>query len=102
MFKNSIYLGVIFLALVSLALLTVITMPISSSSKGTLRPIEENTKLNAVVNDRVVKTTLAKNNQSIKQGDTLLIVKTEQLISLTNFSILNSKNTLKININLTI
>ncbi|AQW90780.1 TPA: hypothetical protein ACG0AB_003628 [Elizabethkingia anophelis] len=102
MFKNSIYLGVIFLALVSLALLPVITMPISSSSKGTLRPIEENTKLNAVVNDRVVKTTLAKNNQSIKQGDTLLIVKTEQLISLTNFSILNSKNTLKININLTI
>lgn len=102
MFKNSTYLGVIFLALVSLALLPVITMPISSSSKGTLRPIEENTKLNAVVNDRVVKTTLAKNNQSIKQGDTLLIVKTEQLISLTNFSILNSKNTLKININLTI
>ncbi len=101
MFKNSIYLGIICFIIIALNLLPIITVPISSSH-GTLHLLEENTKLNAVFNGRVVKTSLIKNNQSIKQGDTLLIVKTEQLISLTNFSILNSKNTLKTNINLTI
>ncbi|QQM25359.1 HlyD family secretion protein [Elizabethkingia sp. M8] len=79
MFKNFIYLGIIFFVLLALVLLPVITVPISSSSRGTLRPIEENTKLNAVVNGRVVKTLLVKNNQFIKQGDTLLIVTAEQL-----------------------
>ncbi|MCT3675365.1 biotin/lipoyl-binding protein, partial [Elizabethkingia anophelis] len=79
MYKKSIYLGIIFFVLIALTLLPVITVPISSSSRGTLRPIEENTKLNAVVNGRVVKTSLIKNNQLIKQGDTLLIVTAEQL-----------------------
>ncbi|MYY30711.1 secretion protein HlyD, partial [Elizabethkingia anophelis] len=68
MIKNLIYLGTLLFIILILALLPIITVPISSSSRGTLRPIEENTKLNAVVNGRVVKTSLIKNNQLIKQG----------------------------------
>ncbi|MDV3561153.1 secretion protein HlyD, partial [Elizabethkingia anophelis] len=65
MIKNLIYLGTLLFIILILALLPIITVPISSSSRGTLRPIEENTKLNAVVNGRVVKTSLIKNNQLI-------------------------------------
>nr|WP_305049959.1 HlyD family secretion protein [Elizabethkingia bruuniana] len=79
MFKNAIYLSIIFFIIVVLSLLPVITIPISSSSRGSLRPIEENTNLGAVVSGRVIKTSLLKNNQLIKQGDTLLIVTAEQL-----------------------
>ncbi|MDV2449329.1 secretion protein HlyD, partial [Elizabethkingia anophelis] len=78
-FKNTIYKLIILLIFILLASLPIIKIPISSSSQGTLRPIEENTKLNAVVNGKVVKTSLIKNNQLIKEGDTLLIVTAEQL-----------------------
>ncbi|RNA62836.1 HlyD family efflux transporter periplasmic adaptor subunit [Chryseobacterium nematophagum] len=56
-----------------------VKLPISSSSRGIVRPLKENTKLQAIVNGRVIKTSLLKNNQLIKQGDTLIVVTAEQL-----------------------
>ena len=54
-------------------------IPISSSSRGIIVPIKVNTKLNAIINGKIIKNNLVKNNQFIKQGDTLIIVTTEQL-----------------------
>ncbi|WP_300689365.1 HlyD family efflux transporter periplasmic adaptor subunit [Chryseobacterium sp.] len=79
MIKNFTYLGVLLLVILILASLPIINVPISSSSKGVVRSITENTKLNSVVNGRVIKTQLEKNNQFLKQGDTLLVITAEQL-----------------------
>lgn len=44
-----------------------------------IRSERENTQLSAVVSGKIIKSTLEKNNQNIKQGDTLLVVTAEQL-----------------------
>jgi len=59
--------------------LPIISVPISSSSVGVIRSITENTSLTAIVNGKVVKTALEKNNQTITKGDTLLVITAEQL-----------------------
>lgn len=79
MLKYPIYLLSLCMVVVALILLPIITIPISSSSRGTLRPIEENTKINVMVSGRVIKTSLKKNNQFINQGDVLLVIAAEQL-----------------------
>ena len=79
MVKNLIYLGTVLLIIIFLAILPIIKVPISSSSKGVVRSVNENTKLNSVVNGRIIETKLEKNNQLLKQGDTLLVITAEQL-----------------------
>ncbi|PWN64189.1 HlyD family secretion protein [Chryseobacterium viscerum] len=79
MLKNIIYQGILLLIIVFLVSLPLIHIPISSSSKGLIRSMEENSQLSAVINGRIIKTQLIKNNQSIKKGDTLLVVTAEQL-----------------------
>jgi HlyD family secretion protein len=79
MFKKSIYIGVLILIIITLCTLPIISVPISSSSRGVIRSVQENTKISAIVSGRIVYSKLRKNNQEIKQGDTLLIVTAEQL-----------------------
>ena len=74
MFKNTIYLGLIFFVSVTLFLLPIVQLPISSSSRGVVRSVQENTQLTAVVSGRVIETKLEKNNQNIKKGETLLTI----------------------------
>lgn len=74
MVKNSIYLETVLLIIIFLAILPITKVPISSSSKGVIRSITENTKLNSVVNGRIIETKLEKNNQFQKQGDTLIVI----------------------------
>ena len=77
--KKAIYVGILFLIISFACSLPLITIPISSSSRGVIRSVAENTQITAVVSGKVIKTRLEKNNQTIKQGDTLLVVTAEQL-----------------------
>ena len=77
--KKTIYLTILTLVIVTLFLLPIIHLPISSSSRGVVRSVQENTQLTAVVSGRVIETKLEKNNQNIKKGETLLVVTAEQL-----------------------
>lgn len=77
--SKTIYLTILVMVIVILVTLPIIHLPISSSSRGVVRSVQENTQLTAVVSGRVIETKLEKNNQNIKKGDTLLIVTAEQL-----------------------
>lgn len=79
MFKNTIYIGVIFSFVILLIALPIINIPVSSSSRGIIRSIHENTQISSVVSGKIIYSKLDKNNQQIKQGDTLLIITAEQL-----------------------
>ena len=59
--------------------LILINIPISASSRGIIRSQAENTKIVSVVGGRVITNHVQRNNQQIKQGDTLLVVTSEQL-----------------------
>lgn len=84
MFKKSIYIGVLILIIIFLCILPIIKVPISSSSRGVIRSVRENTKISAIVSGRIIYSKLEKNNQELKQGDTLLIVTAEQLVTQKN------------------
>ncbi|WP_223560337.1 HlyD family secretion protein [Chryseobacterium lathyri] len=90
MFKKSIYTGILILVIILLCTLPIIKVPISSSSRGVIRSVQENTKISAIVSGRIIYNKLEKNNQEIKQGDTLLIVTAEQLDTQKNLQ--NSQN----------
>lgn len=79
MFKKSIYTGILILVATFLCILPIIKVPISSSSRGVIRSVQENTKISAIVSGRVIYSRLEKNNQELKQGDTLFIITAEQL-----------------------
>ncbi|WPC12919.1 HlyD family secretion protein [Riemerella anatipestifer] len=79
MFKKTIYLSVLFLIIGVIISLPIVTVPISSSARGVIRSQTENTKIVSVVGGRVIENKLEKNNQEIKQGETLLIITAEQL-----------------------
>ena len=77
--KNYIYLTILAMVIVILVTLPIIHLPISSSSRGVIRSVQENTQLTAVVSGRVIETKLEKNKQNIKKGETLLTITAEQL-----------------------
>ena len=79
MSKNIVYFSFLFLVIFFLFSLPLINLPISSSSRGVVRSVQENTQLTAVVSGRVIETKLEKNNQNIRKGEKLLIVTAEQL-----------------------
>lgn len=79
MLKKSIYIGILILVVTFLCILPIIKVPISSSSRGVIRSVQENTKISAIVSGRIIYSKLEKNNQELKQCDTLLIVTAEQL-----------------------
>lgn len=79
MAKNLTFLSILLLVILSLIALPLIKIPISSSSRGVIRSMGENTQINSVVSGKVVQNTLKKNNQNIKEGDTLVVVIADQL-----------------------
>ncbi len=81
MSKNIIYLSSLLFIIAIFILLPFISIPITSSSRGTVRSMVENTKINAVVSGKVVFCALQKNNQKISKGDTLFMVISEQLVT---------------------
>lgn len=79
MFKNIIYLTILFLVVITFIVLPFISVPISSSSRGIVRSLQENTIITAVVSGKVILSRLEKNNQILQKGDTLLIITSKQL-----------------------
>lgn len=79
MIKQGIYIVSLVLVITLLVSLPLIKVPVSTSASGIIRSSVENTKLISVVSGRLVYNNLYKNNQEIKQGDTLLIITTETL-----------------------
>ena len=77
--SKTIYLTILALVTAILVTLPIVFIPISSSSRGVIRSVQENTQLTAVVSGRVIETKLEKNNQNIKKGETLLTITAEQL-----------------------
>lgn len=77
--KNTIYISILFFIVAVLALLPIIHVPISTSSRGTIRSIQENAQISTMISGKIIKSKLEKNNQHIKQGDTLLVITAEQL-----------------------
>ena len=77
--SKTIYLTILVMVIAILVTLPIVFIPISSSSRGVIRSVQENTQLTAVVSGRVIETKLEKNNQNIKKGETLLVVTAEQL-----------------------
>lgn len=77
--KTSILSIILIFTITLLISLPLIKIPISTSSLGVLRSAQENTQLTAVVGGRVVKSKIERNNQSIKKGDTLLVITAETL-----------------------
>ena len=77
--SKTIYLTILAMVIVVVVTLPIVFIPISSSSRGVIRSVQENTQLTAVVSGRVIQTKLEKNNQILKKGDTLLLVTAEQL-----------------------
>ena len=77
--SKSIYLTILAMVIVILFSLPLIKIPISSSSRGLVRSVQENTKISAVVSGKIIKNNLEKNNQLIQKGDTLLVVTAAQL-----------------------
>jgi len=74
---QSLLIGIILL----LVALPLVKVPVSVSARGTVRPIQENTKVISLVSGRVVMSGLYENNQLVHAGDTLLVVTSEALYS---------------------
>ena len=77
--SKTIYLTILVMVIAILVTLPIVFIPISSSSRGVIRSVQENTQLTAVVSGRVIETKLEKNNQNIHKGETLLTITAEQL-----------------------
>ena len=74
----SIYLVVVLGLIGLLACLPIITLDISSQSRGMLRAVQDNVPIHAVINGRVTHANL-KNNQIVTKGDTLLVIVQDNL-----------------------
>jgi len=67
-----------------LVALPLVKVPISVSARGTVRPVQEDTKIVSLVGGRIVRSSLYENNQPVRAGDTLLVVTSEALHSKKN------------------
>lgn len=79
-----IYLGVLIFIVLILFLLPIVRVPISVSSRGIIRPEQENTKVVSLVSGKVVKSKLINNNQLVKKNDTLLVIISDELVNQEN------------------
>jgi multidrug resistance efflux pump len=76
---QKIYLAVLVLVVSMLLSLPVIKVPISVSSRGIIRPEQENTKMVSLVSGKVVYNRILNNNQLVKKNDTLLVIISDEL-----------------------
>ncbi|MFD2554136.1 MULTISPECIES: HlyD family secretion protein [Sphingobacterium] len=79
--RNTIYISILVMLVCVIAIMPLVKIPISTSSRGIVRPVSENTKLASVVSGRIVKSNLKFNNQLVAAGDTLLVVTSQHLES---------------------
>jgi len=76
---NIIYVLLILAVITAVILLPIIKVPISISAQGVIRPKMENAKILSLVSGRIIDNRIVGNNQQVKEGDTLLIVVSEDL-----------------------
>ncbi|WP_298140227.1 HlyD family efflux transporter periplasmic adaptor subunit [Flavobacterium sp.] len=74
----SIYLVVVLALIIFLALLPIITIDISSQSRGIIRSKTDNVPLSSIVSGKIVTINL-KNNSQVTKGDTLIIISKDGL-----------------------
>ncbi len=77
--KHLLYIILLLIVTFFFISLPLIQIPISSSSRGVIHSIVQNSTLSSVVGGRILTNKLERNNQIIKQGDTLLVITAEQL-----------------------
>lgn len=77
--RNIIYMTMLAIVVICIAMMPIIKVPISTSARGFIRSVTENTKIMSVVSGRVIKSNLKNNNQYVKAGDTLLVITSEHL-----------------------
>lgn len=77
--RNIIYISILGLIICVIVAMPMIHVPISTSSRGIVRPVSENTKIVSVVSGRIVRSNLKFNNQQVTAGDTLLVITSEHL-----------------------
>lgn len=76
---NIIYILLLLAVIVILVILPFVSIPISVSAPGVIRPQTENTKIISLVSGRVVESYIRGNNQSVEKGDTLFVVVSKDL-----------------------
>lgn len=76
-----IYIIVLTIVLITIFSLPFVKVPISVSSRGIVRPEQENTKIFSMVGGRVVRSVLAKINQKVEKNDTLLVITSDELVN---------------------
>ncbi|TDS16075.1 HlyD family secretion protein [Sphingobacterium paludis] len=82
MIKTTIIYNCIAVSLVGIILaLPFISVPISVSAPGKVRPVHENSRIISLVGGRIVKSYIHINNQVVQEGDTLLVLTSESLRS---------------------
>lgn len=89
---NIVYRILLVFVIWILLCISYISVPISSSSRGVIRSVQENTQIGTVVSGKVVQSNLEKNNQFIQKGDTLLVVTAEQLDTQKNLQSIQSSD----------
>ncbi|WP_437918334.1 HlyD family secretion protein [Sphingobacterium sp. LRF_L2] len=77
--RNTIYISIVVLVICAIATMPLVKIPVSTSSRGIVRPVSENTKIVSVVSGRIIKSNLKFNNQEVSAGDTLLVITSEHL-----------------------
>lgn len=87
--KNIIYISILTFIILVLVSLPLIKIPISTSSRGLINSEIENSTLKSVIGGKIILNVIKKNNQEVQEGDTLLIIKSDNLSSQLN--ILNNQ-----------
>lgn len=76
---RSIYLILVLFFLAVFIALPFIKVPISTTAPGIVNDLNSNNPIISMVEGRVVKSNIQRNNQVFKKGDTLLVLNTDQL-----------------------
>lgn len=78
--KTRIIYNTVLLAILAILIaMPFVHVPITVSSRGTVRPSSEDNKILSMVSGRIVYSNVLKNNQSVIKGDTLLTVTSDIL-----------------------
>lgn len=82
-----IYLTIVLLFLGLIISLPLIKVPISTTSYGIVNDLKNNRPIISMVEGRVTKSNIIRNNQLLKKGDTILEINTDQLREKSTFQI---------------
>jgi len=87
--KHTIYLSILSFIIILLISLPLIKVPISTSSRGIINSEIENSPIKSIIGGKIISNTIKKNNQLVNQGDTLVIIKSDNLVG--QLDILNNQ-----------